>query len=151
MKIRVMTISDYDKVYSLWKKTEGMGLNEIDDSREGIAKFLSRNPDTCFVAEDDDKDNDDEKKIIGVIMAGSDGKRAYIYHTAVSKDFRGKGIGKALVEKCLEKLTEMKIHKVALLCFKTNEEGNSFWEKQGFLLRSDINYRNKTLDLCYNH
>ena len=78
-------------------------------------------------------------------MAESDGKRAYIYHTAVSKDFRGKGIVKALVEKCLEKLTEMKIHKVALLCFKTNEYGNSFWEKQGFTLRTDINYRNKTL------
>ena len=150
MQIRTMTISDYDRVYSLWKKTEGMGLNEIDDSREGIAKFLSRNSETCFVAEDENDEND-EKKIIGVIMAGSDGKRAYIYHTAVSKDYRGKGIGKALVEKCLEKLSEMKIHKVALLCFKTNEEGNAFWEKQGFILRSDINYRNKTLNLCYNN
>ena len=46
MKIRVMTINDYDKVYSLWKKTEGMGLNEINDSRDGVAKFLARNPET---------------------------------------------------------------------------------------------------------
>lgn len=142
MTIRTMTIGDYDKVYSLWKQTEGMGLNEIDDSREGIAKFLERNPETCFIAEDDDND---EKKIVGVIMAGNDGRRAYIYHTAVSKEYRSKGIGKELVSKCLEKLTEMNIHKVALLCFATNEVGNTFWEKQGFSLRTDINYRNKTL------
>lgn len=35
-----MTISDYDKVYDLWMHTPGMGLNDLDDSREGSAKYL---------------------------------------------------------------------------------------------------------------
>ena len=52
MKIRKMVIEDYEKVYQLWMSCAGMGLNNLDDSKEGIEKFLRRNPDTCFVAED---------------------------------------------------------------------------------------------------
>ena len=63
MIIRNMTITDYDYVYDLWLNTPGMGLNNIDDSRQGIEKYLRRNPETCFVAE---KDN----MIIGVILCG---------------------------------------------------------------------------------
>ena len=49
--IRVMTIDDYEKVYALWMSCKNMGFNNLDDSREGIAKYLKRNPSTCFVAE----------------------------------------------------------------------------------------------------
>ena len=52
MNIRKMTIEDYDRVYALWLSCKGMGLNDLDDSREGIERFLKRNPDTCFAAED---------------------------------------------------------------------------------------------------
>lgn len=52
MDYRIMTIADYDSVYNLWINTPGMGLNSIDDSREGIEKYLKRNPSSCFVAED---------------------------------------------------------------------------------------------------
>ena len=48
--IRTMTIDNYDHVYDLWINTPGMGLNSTDDSREGIAKYLSRNPTTSFAA-----------------------------------------------------------------------------------------------------
>lgn len=51
MKIRKLIIEDYDAVYALWCRTAGMGLNDVDNSREGIVKYLKRNPDTCFVAE----------------------------------------------------------------------------------------------------
>ena len=60
---------------------EGMGLNNLDDSKEGIGRFLNRNPDTCFVAEL-------ENVIIGVILTGNDGRRDYIYHTAVNPKYR---------------------------------------------------------------
>ncbi len=43
MNIRIMTISDYEKVYSLWLSTPNMGLNNLDDSKEGISKYLDRN------------------------------------------------------------------------------------------------------------
>lgn len=91
MLIRKMTIQDYDGVYSLWLDAPGMGLNAADDSREGIAKYLIRNPNTCFIAENNGE-------IIGVILSGNDGRRGFIHHTAVRVSERGQGIGRAIVE-----------------------------------------------------
>ena len=135
MQIRTMTIADYEKVYALWMSCKNMGFNDIDDSKEGIARFLERNPNTSFVAIENDE-------LQGIILGGHDGRRGYIYHMSVAENHRKKGIGSALVEKCLESFKNEKISKVALLVFKYNETGNTFWEKQGFILREDINYRN---------
>ena len=44
MTIRLMKIEDYDQVYQLWLSCRGMGLNNLDDSREGIDRYLKRNP-----------------------------------------------------------------------------------------------------------
>lgn len=139
MTIRTMNISDYEKVYALWMSCKNMGFNNLDDSREGIERFLNRNPNTSFVAEENDI-------IIGIVLAGHDGRRGYIYHMAVNEDYRKQGIGKQLVEKSLSALKEEGINKVALLVFNRNEIGNAFWDKQGFIAREDITYRNKELN-----
>lgn len=136
--IRTMDIEDYEKIYDLWIHTEGMGLNTIDDSREGIAKYLLRNPNTCFVAEDDGK-------LTGVIMSGHDGRRGFIYHTTVKKEYRGQGIGKKLVDSAMAALEAEGIHKVALVAFEKNLLGSVFWEKLGFTVRDDLVYRNKNI------
>lgn len=138
MDIRLMTIEDYDQVYDLWLSCKGMGLNNVDDTREGIEKYLKRNPETSFVAEEDGK-------IVGVIIAGNDGRRGYIYHTAVHPDHRHQGIGTKLVDAALEALNSVGINKVALVVFSRNEDGNAFWEKIGFSERHDLSYRNKAL------
>ncbi len=138
MKIRIMTIADYYAVYALWLSCRGMGLNNLDDSREGIERFLKRNPDTCFVAEDG-------RNTVGVIIAGNDGRRGYIYHTAVNPEFRRKGIARALVNAALEALHDLGINKTALVVFERNADGNAFWESIGFTERSDLVYRNKAL------
>jgi len=133
-----MTIEDYDDVYALWISTPGMGLNNLDDSREGISKYLKRNPSTCFIARDNNQ-------LVGVILSGHDGRRGFIHHTAVKEDQREKGIGKRLVEKAIDALREEGINKVAFVVFKKNEIGNAFWEKLGFEQRGDLNYRNKVI------
>ena len=138
MKIREMKVGDYEAIYDLWIHTPGMGLNEIDDSREGIDKFLKRNPTTCFVAEE-------QKKVVGVIMSGHDGRRGFIYHTAVRQEYRNQGIGRALVEATLKTLEKEGIRKAALVVFDRNEIGNVFWEKMGFTERTDLVYRNRTI------
>lgn len=138
MQIRKMTISDYNQVYELWLSCKGMGLNDIDDSEAGIARFLKHNPSTCFVAEED-------SRIIGVIMTGSDGRRGHIYHTAVHPDFRKRNTGRALVEKALSALKEEGISKVTLVVFSHNSDGNRFWEKLGFAERTDLTYRDIAL------
>ena len=138
MTIRLMTMEDYEGVYELWMSCVGMGLNNLDDSKDGIEKFLLRNPATCFVAEEDGG-------IVGVILAGNDGRRGYIYHTAVNPSFRNQGIGAALVESVMEALQSLGINKVALVVFSKNKDGNDFWEKLGFTTRGDLVYRNKSI------
>lgn len=139
MKIRTMSISDYADVYNLWLSCKGMGLNSLDDSRDGIEKFLKRNPDTCFVAEVDNR-------IVGSILAGNDGRRGYIYHTAVSPQYQQHGIGSTLVDTAIDALKKLGINKIALVVFDKNDNGNAFWEKQGFTERNDLIYRNKTIN-----
>lgn len=138
MNFRLMQISDYDSIYNLWINTPGMGLNSVDDSKEGIEKFLKRNPSTCFIAEENEK-------IVGVIMAGNDGRRGYIYHIAVLPEFRGKHIAKTLVENAMAALEKEGITKVALVVFEKNKNGNGFWEKIGFTVRNDLIYKNRTI------
>lgn len=139
MSIRPMNISDYNEVFELWNCTKGMGLRSLDDSREGIEKFLARNPGTCLVAEE-------EHRIIGIILGGHDGRRGYLYHTAVLENCRNRGIGKELVKQVLNAFTKEGINRVALVVFKENETGNSFWETLGFEKRSDLVYRNISLN-----
>lgn len=138
MEIRVMRPEDYDDLYALWTACKGMGLNDVDDSREGIERYLRRNSNTNFVAVKDGA-------IIGCIMAGHDGRRGYIYHTAVRPDHRREGIGAALVKAAMAALRAEQISKVALVVFSRNEAGNAFWARMGFTAREDLSYRNKTL------
>ena len=136
--IRVMTIDDYDEVYALWLSPPGMGLNTTDDSKEGIARYLKRNPSTSFVAVCDGR-------IVGVIMAGHDGRRGYIYHTAVLNEYRNRGIATKRVENTMKALENEGINKAALVAFERNTVGNDFWESIGFTVRDDLVYRNKNI------
>lgn len=137
--IRIMTPDDYDAVVACWTSCPGMGLNTIDDSRQGITRYLQRNPTTSFVHETSDGIID------GAILAGHDGRRGYIYHTAVSPERQHQGIGTALVNGALHALANEGIIKVALVVFSRNDAGNAFWERLGFTARGDLTYRNKAL------
>jgi len=137
--IRLMSMEDYEKVYALWSGTKGMGMRSLDDSQEGIRKFLNRNPNTCFVHEEDGN-------IIGCILCGHDGRRAYIYHAAVAEKYRRKGVGSMLLKKIYESLEKEGINKAALVVFTSNTVGNSFWKIQGWEKREDLNYYNKVIN-----
>ena len=138
MTIRLMTPADYPACYDLWLRTPGMGLNRVDDSADGIARYLKRNPSTCFVAEE-------EGRIVGVILAGHDGRRGHISHTAVDSAFRRRGIGGQLVAHTMAALEQEGITKVNLVVFSRNETGNAFWESMGFTVRTDLIYRDRRI------
>ena len=136
--IRLMEAEDYDEVFALWLATPGMGLNTTDDSREGIERYLRRNPSTSFVAELDGR-------IVGTVLAGHDGRRGFLHHTAVLPEFRNRGIASRLVEAALSALEREGIQKAALVVFGQNEGGNAFWEHAGFTARTDLVYRNRNI------
>jgi len=139
MQISLMDIRDYPEVSRIWQTTEGMGLRSLDDTREGIEKFLQRNPRTCFLCRLEDR-------IAGAILAGHDGRRGYIYHAVVREDFRNRGIGRKLVQSVIESLKSEGINKVAPVVYSRNKEGNRFWESLGFETREDLVYRNLSIN-----
>lgn len=142
--IRPVNLQDYDLIFALWNSTEQSkrALNPVDDSREGIERYLKRNPTTCFLAYDDN----DDGKIAGVILTGHDGRRAIIHHMCVHPDYRRQGIASALVQKAEDALMKEGITKIFGLVFKDNDAANAFWENQGYSLRTNLNYRNKCLN-----
>lgn len=133
MKIRQMKIEDYKEVYHLWKRIRGFGIRSMDDSREGVERFLKRNPTTSVVAEENGK-------IVGAILCGHDGRRGCLYHVCVDEAYRRHGIGKAMVVKTMEALKEERINKVCLIAFTSNDIGNAFWNTIGWTKREDMNY-----------
>ena len=122
MDIRVMKSEDYDKLYELWMTIKGFGIRSIDDSREGVTRFLKRNPTTSITAWDGDT-------LIGAILCGHDGRRGCLYHVCVRKGYRRQGVGKAMV-----------------VAFTKNDIGNAFWNKIGWTEREDLNYYDFTLN-----
>lgn len=117
-------------------------LNPVDDNRDGIERYLKRNPTTCFLA----YLNDDTEKIVGVILTGHDGRRAIVHHMCVHPDYRRQGIARTLLQKAEDALRREGITKIFGLVFKDNDVANVFWEQQGYMLRTNLNYRNKSLN-----
>lgn len=133
MQIRKMTIEDYEEVHALWMTIKGFAIRTVDDSKEGVSRFIARNPDTSVVAVVDGK-------IVGAILCGHDGRRGCLYHVCVHPDHRRKGIGKSMVVFCMNALQKEKISKVSLIAFTANDIGNAFWNTIGWTRRLDLNY-----------
>lgn len=139
MEIRVMTIDDYEQVKALWMSIHGFAIRSIDDSYDGVLRFLKRNPTSSVVAVCDGK-------VVGAILCGHDGRRGCLYHVCVHEDYRLKGIGKAMVVFCMEALRKEQINKVSLIAFTANDIGNAFWKQIGWVKREDLNYYDFTLN-----
>ena len=138
---RLITIEDYDGILKLWNCTEQTrrAMNPLDDTREGIERYLKRNPNTCFAAIADGE-------IVGVILSGHDGRRGIVHHMCVHETYRRMGIASKLVSLAEEALKAEGIQKVFGVVFKDNDSANAFWEEQGYSLRTNLNYRNKSLN-----
>jgi ribosomal protein S18 acetylase RimI-like enzyme len=130
MKLRPMTIEDYDSVVTLLAATSGVRLRGAD-SREAIAQYLERNPGLSFVALVDGS-------VAGCVMCGHDGRRGYLQHLAVSPDSRRRGIGSALVEACLATLESLGILKTHIDVLVENAQAHDFWRRRGWQRRDDI-------------
>ncbi len=130
--IRNMTCDDYEEVNKLWHTIKGFVLRSIDDSRDGVERFIKRNPTTCVVAEEDGK-------IVGSILCGHDGRKGCMYHVCVDPAYRRRGIGKAMVSFALDKLKEEMINDVSIIAFSKNDVGNIFWNKLGWEMQDNIN------------
>ncbi|WCJ51776.1 GNAT family N-acetyltransferase [Lentilactobacillus buchneri] len=137
---RKMQAEDYPNAYALWQQVPGMNLREFDDSFEEISRLLRFNPNFCFVAE-----TKTDKQIIGSILGATDGRRGTIYHLAVAPGYQNQGLGTQLVNKVIEQLQAVGIHKIFVKVMKDNLAGQSFWQHLKFVKRSDVIRFNKII------
>ncbi len=128
---------DYNELLNLWSGIPGIGISEAD-SEENLRRFLLKNIGLSFCYKEDNR-------IIGTVLCGQDSRRGYIYHTAVTPESRGRGIGRMLVEESLRQLKNAGIGKCHIFVFADNEPGNAFWNSIGWEKREDIIIYSKVL------
>lgn len=131
--VREMNMDDYDQVYDLWLTIQGFGIRSIDDSREGVERFLKRNPTTSVVAVQNGR-------IVGSILCGHDGRTGYFYHVCVAKEYRQHGVAHRMAHFAMKALQAEGINKASLIAFKDNDLGNGFWRNVGWTERTDVNF-----------
>jgi ribosomal protein S18 acetylase RimI-like enzyme len=121
---REFSISDYDAAVELWQRVEGLEIAEGDD-KESVAQFLARNPALSRVATDG-------SATVGVVLCGHDGRRGHIYHLAVDPACQGRGLGKRLLNECLEGLRRAGVKRVIIMVADDNPRGRDFWKRTGW-------------------
>ena len=139
LTLNVMAAEDYPEVKKLWMTIRGFAIRSVDDSKEGVERFLRRNPTTSVVARVNGE-------IVGAVLCGHDGRRGCLYHVCVREDHRRRGIGKAMVVFCIQALRAEHISKVSLIAFTSNDAGSAFWKQIGWMQRSDVNTYDFTLN-----
>jgi N-acetylglutamate synthase len=130
IQLRTLSIDDYDEVRALWESVMPESLSDAD-SRDGVRRFLERNPDSSLVAAHEDV-------IVGVVLGGHDGRRGLIHHLAVADSVRRRGVGKVLLTECLKRLATAGIDKCHVLVFADNAAGNGFWRAIGAAERTEL-------------
>ena len=113
-----------DKVISLWNEVFGY---EADHNvpQLVIDKKLEFGDSLFFIAQNN-------KDVIGTIMAGYDGHRGWIYSIAVSPYFQKQGIGSSLLAFAERRLSELGCMKINLQIMEGNEAVENFYIANGY-------------------
>jgi N-acetylglutamate synthase len=119
---RRMTAGDARAAVRFWNGTPGMRTN---DTPALIRQILRRNPGGSFVALDG-------KTMIGAILGTQDGRRGMLWHLAVAKPYRRRGLGAKLVARAVAELRKEGIPKVNILVLDSNLPAVRFWKRQGW-------------------
>jgi ribosomal protein S18 acetylase RimI-like enzyme len=137
MRIRAMNPSDHGELMRLWSSFPGNAVTGAD-SQDEFEAFLARNGSFCFSACENDE-------VVGSVMAGSDGRRGYVYHLAVRSDHQRKGLGGELMRRVEDALSNAGLEKIHLFIFSDNPAVD-FYEKSGWHVRNDITVMSRVLD-----
>jgi len=131
IQLREFSLADYDAVYTIWQNAgPGIGIGR-SDTREEISKKLQRDPDLFLVAQEDSHPST-PLRIIGTVIGGYDGRRGLIYHLAVENAYRGRGIGKILMDEIERRLIAKGCLKAYLLVLEGEQEIVEFYEHRGW-------------------
>jgi ribosomal protein S18 acetylase RimI-like enzyme len=125
IKIRPYQPIDEVAVIELWRA--GDLLRPQNDPHKDIARKLKVNPEWFLVAEVD-------MKVVGVLMAGYEGRRGWINSFAVDPAHRRHGVGRALMAEAERLLRAAGCPKINLQVRPDNEDVVEFYRRLGYAL-----------------
>lgn len=123
--VREFRWEDVPQVRAVWE-TAGPGIHlDPSDEAEGLRRKWEHDPDLFLVAEAD-------SQILGVVLAGFDGRRAIVYHLAVLEAWRRRGIGRRLMIELESRLRARGCPKSYLIAAPENEVALAFYRDLGW-------------------
>lgn len=131
-----LTATHLPAVRALWQASKGLTLREAD-SPEALTRYLARNPGLSVAAFAGGE-------LIAAALCGHDGRRGYLHHVSVHPAHRRRGIGRRLVERCLDRLAAAGIAKCHLFVRADNDAARAFWQRLGWQARDDVEMMSST-------
>ena len=130
---------DYAAVIELWNSAgPGIHVRRSDEPAE-IEKKLRRDPDLFLIAEHD-------RRIVGSVLGGFDGRRGIVYHLAVATPYRRNGLGERLMNALEERLRAKGCLRCYLLVTRENTFAIEFYEARGWQHMDQLYAYGKDLD-----
>jgi len=129
--IRTYRDGDGDRLRTFWL-TCGIKIRPGDDDAS-LARFDARNPGLLILAEE-------HGHLVGSALAGWDGRRGWLYHVAVHKDERRRGVGRELVAEIETRLRDLGCPKINLIVWDDNTYAMRFWEALGYRREKAVEY-----------
>jgi ribosomal protein S18 acetylase RimI-like enzyme len=135
--ITEFSMDDYAVVHVLWQRGD-LWMRPSDGPEATLLK-LTRDPGLFLVA------RDHEDRIVGTVMGGWDGRRAYVYHLAVAPERRRRGIADALMDELEERFRRLGAVKAKVQILVENAASKAFFARRGYLLEADCEPWGKVL------
>lgn len=141
LTVRTMKSGHLEAAQELWRRTEHMGIGGADELSE-LQKFLRKNPGLSRVVTASEGGTD---RLVGTVLTGYDGRRAYLYHLAVDRAYRGRGIARSLLDAVVDKLAELRVERCHIMIFAENTPGIAAWRRLGWADRPDISVMSRDI------
>jgi ribosomal protein S18 acetylase RimI-like enzyme len=122
--IRAAERADVTAVLALWVAGRS-GHASLRDNAAAVERLLTDRPGALLVAEL-------QGRIVGALIAASDGWRGNMYRLTVAADVRRRGIGLALVHEGERRLRERGIARITALVAHDDATARGFWASVGY-------------------
>lgn len=132
-QVRPLHPEDYQVVRRLWEDGDGVVLRAEEDSEAGFTAMLRHNPGLCLGLI-----IPSSGALIGAVLAGFDGRRAYVYHFVIDRAWRRQGCGRQLADALAQAFQQAGIFKAHVFVLEDNLAAQAFWGPSGWTWRHDL-------------
>lgn len=136
MKIRRLTIADYEAVTELWVKAGLPFKPRGRDSRETLAAQMIANPQFFLGAFEGER-------LVGAVVLSNDLRKGWINRLAADPEYQRRGVALALIAESEKTLRESGVNIFCVLVENNNAASRKLFEKCGYVEQREILYFSK--------